>query len=99
MVTFFFNQVFFRDTQTDLGPFHTAQLSSVVVAPAVDRAASSPRQRPVLGPSVEPKQQLLVVLFLEDFVAFVHEAQRLSTGRGIAEGKEPDAWRENKTRD
>ena len=61
---------------TYLGSFNAAQLSSMIVTPAINGTAPAPRECPILGSSVEPKQELLVVFLLKHIVALVHESLR-----------------------
>lgn len=52
-------------------PLYTTQLASVVVTPAIDCATSPCWEGPVIWPPVHPLHKLLVVLALEQVVAFV----------------------------
>lgn len=55
----------------DAATFQSAELAAVIVAPAIDGARATPRQRPVLRSAIEPLQELAIVLRLENRVVQV----------------------------
>lgn len=67
----------------DLCPFDAAQLTSVVVAPAVDGATAPGGQDPVIRPPVHPLHELLVVLAFEQVVTLVEAVHALVVGHKL----------------
>lgn len=68
----------------DLCPLNAPQLTSVVVAPAVDGATPACREGPVIWSPVHPLHKLLVVLTLEQVVALVETVHALVIGHELA---------------
>lgn len=68
----------------DLCPLNAPQLTSVVVAPAVDGATPACREGPVIWSPVHPLHKLLVMLTLEQVVALVETVHALVIGHELA---------------
>lgn len=67
----------------DLCPLNAPQLTSVVVAPAIDGATPPGGEGPVVRPPVHPLYQLLVVLTLEQVVTLVEAVHVLVIGHEL----------------
>lgn len=67
----------------DLCTLDAPQLTSVVVAPAVDGAAPPGREGPVVWPSVHPLHKLLVVLALEQVVTLMEAVHAFVIGHEL----------------